>query len=286
MKNILTKINNKIILVSILFLVVISFSGCDSTSENNNINTDTSMASIQAKEYVKKSLKSPSTAKFPGLWDLANDGVVAYEKETNRYEIVSYVDSQNSFGATIRSNWSVVLKYLGGDDSDIRNWQLERMIVDDKIIYEIQQKTEKEQPIKVKPELSIQQILNARQNYEVVVNNWLSTGWESRYNSNTEKTESSFWTKLDLSIKNNNQDISLDLLTIKVNIKHLAGSDGEDTSWGRLSINVKDVKPGESKNMVVYYPGDLSPVVVMQDVHTTIESNISKDSYEFFKELK
>ena len=139
MKNILTKINNKIILIGILFLVVISFSGCDSTSENNNTNTSTSMASIQAKEYVKKSLKSPSTAKFPGLWGLANDGVVAYEKETNRYEIVSYVDSQNSFGATIRSNWSVVLKNLGGDDSDIKNWQLERMIINDEIVYPVQE---------------------------------------------------------------------------------------------------------------------------------------------------
>ncbi len=286
MKNILTKINNKIILIGILFLVVISFSGCDSTSENNNTNTSTSMASIQAKEYVKKSLKSPSTAKFPGLWELANDGVVAYEKETNKYEIISYVDSQNSFGAMIRSNWNVVLKYLGGDDSDIRNWQLERMIIDDKIIYEIQQKTEKEQPIKVKSELSIQQILNARQNYEVVVNNWSSTGWESRYNPNTEKTENHFWTKLDLSVKNNNPDISLDLLTIKVNIKHPVGSDGEDASWGRLSINVSNIKPGKSKTMVVYYPGDLSRVVVMQDVYTTIENTIPEDNYRFFKEFK
>ena len=132
-------------LLNLIFLLIVSlfilmiFAGGAPTSEDGSTNINTSIASFQAQEYVKKALKSPSTAKFPGLWELANNGVVAYEKETNKYEIVSYVDSQNSFGATIRSNWSVVLKYLGGDDSDIRNWQLEKMIIDDKIVYPVQE---------------------------------------------------------------------------------------------------------------------------------------------------
>ena len=130
---------NLIFLLIVSFFILMIFAGDTPTSEKNNTEINTSMASIQAQEYVKKALKSPSTAKFPGLWELSNDGVVAYEKETNRYEIISYVDSQNSFGATIRSNWSVVLKYLGGDDSNIRNWQLEKMIIDDKIVYPVQE---------------------------------------------------------------------------------------------------------------------------------------------------
>lgn len=97
---------------------------------------------------------------------------------------------------------------------------------------------------------------------------------------------SSFWTKIDLSVKNNNQDNSLDWLTIRVNIKHPAGSDGKDTSWGRLPLDVSKIKPGESKTMTVYYPGDLSQVTIMQDVYATIESDIPKDNYRFFKELK
>jgi len=137
-----------------------------------------------------------------------------------------------------------------------------------------------------KPTLTTQQILDVRQNYEVIVNNWVSTDWESHYNPNTDKTMSSFWTKLDLSVKNNNPDASLDWLTIRVNIKHPTGSDGKDISWGRLPIDVGNIKPGESKTRIVYYPGDLSQVTVMQDVYTTIENDISEENYNFFKELK
>ena len=105
------------------------------------------------------------------------------------------------------------------------------------------------QPQQVEPEITLtaQQVLDARQNYKVVVNDWESTGWESHYNPNTEKTMSSFWTKLDLSITNNNPEFSLDCLTIRVNIKHPPGSDGIDTSWGRLTIDVNDIRSGESK---------------------------------------
>ena len=130
---------NLIFLLIVSLIILMIFIGDTPVSENDNTNINTSIASFQAQEYVKKSLKSPSTAKFPGLWELVNHGVVAYEKETNRYEVVSYVDSQNSFGATIRSDWSVVLKYLGGDNNDIRNWQLEKMIIDDKIVYPVQE---------------------------------------------------------------------------------------------------------------------------------------------------
>ena len=130
---------NLVFILIISFVVLMIFTVSKPTSENYNTKINTSMASIQAQEYVKKVLKSPSTAKFPGLWELTNDGVVAYEEETNRYEVVSYVDSQNSFGTTMRSNWNVVLKDLGGDDSDIRNWQLEKMIIDDKIVYPVQE---------------------------------------------------------------------------------------------------------------------------------------------------
>lgn len=137
-----------------------------------------------------------------------------------------------------------------------------------------------------KSTLTTQQILDARQNYQVVVNDWISTDWESHYNPNTDKTIDSFWTKMDLSITNNNQDAPLDWLTIRVNIKHQVGSDGKDTSWGRLPIDVSDIEPGETKDITIYYPGDLSQVTIMQEVYTTIENDILEDSYKFFKELK
>ena len=146
--------------------------------------------------------------------------------------------------------------------------------------------TKKTEITEVKPELSTQQILEARQNYQVKVNDWVSTGWENHYNPNVDKNTNSFWTKLDLTIQNNNKNVVLDFLTVRVNIKHEPGSDGKDLSWGRLPLDVSNIKPGESKSMIVYYPGDLSAVTVIQKVYTTIESDITEDIYEFFKEVK
>jgi hypothetical protein len=61
-------------------------------------------AAYAAQKYVEKQLKSPSTAKFPSL----NKSKV--KKSNNVYEISSYVDSQNGFGAIIRSNYIVKIR--------------------------------------------------------------------------------------------------------------------------------------------------------------------------------
>jgi len=61
-----------------------------------------------SKDLVKQVLKSPSTAKFPGSWLNPYDGW-GISKEKNIISLSSYVDSQNSFGATIRSKF--ILKY-------------------------------------------------------------------------------------------------------------------------------------------------------------------------------
>ncbi len=63
----------------------------------------------EASLLIKKMLKSPSTADFPTcsnfvIQKLSNDG----------YRVNSYVDSQNGFGATIRTEWSIVFYYIGG----------------------------------------------------------------------------------------------------------------------------------------------------------------------------
>ena len=142
LKNITVKKTKKKSLTKLIFFLIVSFlflmiiaGGENSTIDNSSskdstTNINTSRASIEAQEYVKKALRSPSTAKFPGIWEIDNGGVVAYEKETNRYEVVSYVDSQNSFGATIRSNWTVIVKNLGNN-----KWQLESMVIDGKTVY-------------------------------------------------------------------------------------------------------------------------------------------------------
>lgn len=66
-----------------------------------------------AKRWVEQVIKAPSTAKYPGSWLDPYDGwSIAQNKSI--YEISSYVDSQNSFGAMIRSKYYMKIKDTGG----------------------------------------------------------------------------------------------------------------------------------------------------------------------------
>ena len=119
-----------IIVVGIITSAVLS-SGSSSNSSSTSRATAVSdtQVNIMAENYVEQVLKSPSTAEFPTLAfthsDLGN----------NKHQIVSYVDSQNSFGAMIRSNWSVVLTYNGGDWANQNNWTLNELIFDGEVMY-------------------------------------------------------------------------------------------------------------------------------------------------------
>ncbi len=75
-------------------------------------------AYVISKTMVKSNLKSPSTADFP-FSDYRYTRV-----NTNQIIIEGYVDSQNSFGATVRNSFNIELKYNGGPWSDESNWQL------------------------------------------------------------------------------------------------------------------------------------------------------------------
>lgn len=66
-----------------------------------------------SKIAIQKMLKSPSTASFPNSAFQAEDykKVLVQDGTDNQiWYIQSYVDSQNSFGATARSYWSVKIQ--------------------------------------------------------------------------------------------------------------------------------------------------------------------------------
>jgi len=65
-------------------------------------------AFFYGKEYVKRSLKSPSSAKFGSY---GNSSVQHYKG--CKFVVKGYVDSQNSFGAMLRSNYSVTMTPSG-----------------------------------------------------------------------------------------------------------------------------------------------------------------------------
>lgn len=104
-------INKKAVLSLIAILVVsaLVLSACGSSSSNKSA-TD---AKICAEKAVTDSLKSPSTAKFCKYTEMT-----ATNLGGDRWKVTGYVDAQNSFGAVIRTNWTVTLTLTGKGFTD------------------------------------------------------------------------------------------------------------------------------------------------------------------------
>lgn len=62
-------------------------------------------AFVFSKEAVRSNLHSPSTANFPFL------DYTSVSLGDCKYKISSYVDSQNGFGATVRTNYSATMQF-------------------------------------------------------------------------------------------------------------------------------------------------------------------------------
>jgi hypothetical protein len=78
-----------------------------------------------AEEYVKATLKAPSTASFGGIFsDYQDPDSNVIVQSDGTYVVRIWVDAQNSFGAMLRSHFVLKLKYLGGDDLSDNSWQL------------------------------------------------------------------------------------------------------------------------------------------------------------------
>ena len=129
--------------LAIIIIVAIFIIGSAALNDDNDSTTSSgisqlsspqvedqpTMAFVIAKDFVQQYLKSPSTADFP-LLDFTSTHL-----DDNRYEIISYVDAQNSFGAEIRSNWQATTQYNGGESADPNNWILVELIINDQILY-------------------------------------------------------------------------------------------------------------------------------------------------------
>lgn len=72
-------------------------------------------AKFACRGFVEKSLKSPATAEFQNY----NKFAANQDSGSNNYWVSGYVDSQNSFGAMIRTNFACELKR-----SDSGQWLL------------------------------------------------------------------------------------------------------------------------------------------------------------------
>lgn len=65
---------------------------------------------------VKEQLKAPKTAKFKWIAEHTFDG-------KDLYTVKSYVDSENSFGAMIRTHFLCGMRYRGEDHPE-GSWQM------------------------------------------------------------------------------------------------------------------------------------------------------------------
>lgn len=70
-------------------------------------------ASVICRNIVEGRLRAPSSADFPWI----DDQVIALGR--HEYDITSHVDSQNGFGAMLRSRYSCRVKFKGGDSDPL-----------------------------------------------------------------------------------------------------------------------------------------------------------------------
>lgn len=100
--------------IFIIWLIFKLFGGGDS---GFNLEREMSNASVRCNMLVQAYLKSPSTAKFPADY---TKGITVSE-DNQIFTIHSHVDSQNSFGGTVRTPYTCKLQYTGGGQ---HGWEL------------------------------------------------------------------------------------------------------------------------------------------------------------------
>jgi hypothetical protein len=95
--------------------------GCNSTEPCK----DNTLAFVMSQDFIKRQLKSPSTAKFPYTTD-RDVSVTQYVHEGKcAFTVRTYVDAQNSFGAIVRQNFRVD---VSPDDATGNSWSLINII--------------------------------------------------------------------------------------------------------------------------------------------------------------
>ena len=85
---------------------------------------------IIAQWIVESGLKNPKSADFPSI--VTRPEEIAMSKNGNIVAVQSYVDAQNSFGATVRSTWLVEFRVI---DLDTYSYEPIYVNIDGKILY-------------------------------------------------------------------------------------------------------------------------------------------------------
>ena len=133
-------------LTLVSLLLVLGMTGCDIASDPDYVSwdeikakpkvpflerDDSSDAQRMSEGFVKKILKAPSTAKFPRVSiKYPEEGVEIDKTGPQEYRVVSWVDSQNAFGAMIRTKYTIALEQISPNE-----WKPSEFFFDGKKIY-------------------------------------------------------------------------------------------------------------------------------------------------------
>jgi hypothetical protein len=79
-------------------------------------------AELMCQQFIEDRLKAPATAKYAPL---GREGAVEFLGDST-YQVLSYVDSQNSFGAMLRTKYLCEVQYVEND-----RWKLVSLVTDD-----------------------------------------------------------------------------------------------------------------------------------------------------------
>lgn len=91
-----------IIVGIIVFAFLINLVTGDNNQKPQPYSPDETDAWVMAKKFIKDKLKAPSTAEFPSM----SESLIRYEGADN-WTVKSYVDSQNSFEAMLRTKFTI-----------------------------------------------------------------------------------------------------------------------------------------------------------------------------------
>ena len=101
-------------LLILLIMLTLAVGSSDSNETGPDPNDGKFSAWVMAKNFVKERLKSPSTADFGGVFSDYQDPVsVVTDLGGGKYVVRAWVDSQNGFGATIRTRFICELQDMG-----------------------------------------------------------------------------------------------------------------------------------------------------------------------------
>lgn len=100
--------------------VAATVAGCSGSSEPLSTS-----AEVMCEDFVKERLTSPGTADFPGPLDsdYATTEVLSHTKPW-KYRVTGVVDSQNGFGATVRSDYVCTVSTKDDDTWILDDMQL------------------------------------------------------------------------------------------------------------------------------------------------------------------